>query len=324
MPIREELAAVLSEVGESRTEPLADHPLALRITTHWREAVNAVVSDPGYKVEGSPGKGNWAETVWLSVFDRTITETAQRGFYVVYLVARDGSHAYLSLNQGTTEILERVGGRRYRGVLADTAARDAGLLEQEDTTGLLLGAIDLDGEGQLSRGYEAGNILAVEYRAEALHVESELETDLTRMLLLYQALVEARDQVQADEGSAEDPAGSSRGLEARRYRWHRRAERSPSLAREAKRLHGTRCQVPACGKELADVYGDLADGYIEAHHLTPFADLDGRPTELDPATDFAVVCPDCHRMIHRRREPYTLQELSAAIEATGSGRVAEA
>jgi 5-methylcytosine-specific restriction protein A len=80
-------------------------------------------------------------------------------------------------------------------------------------------------------------------------------------------------------------------------------------------MHGTRCQVRACGKELGTVFGELGNGYIEAHHLTPFAALEGRPTALNPETDFAVVCPDCHRMLHSRSEPYSLNEVSNAIEA---------
>ena len=98
MPIREELEAVMAGVETARTEPLVAHPLAGRITHDWRDAVAAAVDDQSYKVEGSPGKGNWAESVWLSVFDRTITETAQRGFYVVYLVAA-GRFAHILIAQ---------------------------------------------------------------------------------------------------------------------------------------------------------------------------------------------------------------------------------
>ncbi len=319
MAIRDELSGVLGAIAEAQKEPLAAHPLAHRITYDWREAVEHVVADPSYKVEGSPGKGNWAETVWLSVFDRIITDTARLGYYVVYLVARDGSRAYLSLNQATTEIYDQVGGQRYREVLEDTATRDVGLLAHEDTSGLELGPIDLGGTTMLTRGYEAGNIAGLEYRHGALPSEDQIEDDLTRMLLLYASLAEARDQVQADES---DAGGSSQppltGIEARSYRWHRRAERSRSLAAAAKRVHGNICQVPACGKDLNSIYGEvLAKSYIEAHHLTPFADLDGRPTQLDPAADFAVVCPDCHRMLHKRKDPYTLSELNTFIEQVG-------
>jgi hypothetical protein len=87
-------------------------------------------------VEESPGKGNWAETVWVSVLDRLVTETAQQGFYVVYLLRADGAGAYLSLNQGTTAILRQVGRGRYLNTLASTGARDAGLLSVDHVRAL--------------------------------------------------------------------------------------------------------------------------------------------------------------------------------------------
>lgn len=310
MPIREHLSTILSDVELARAEPLRGHPLAHRISHEWRGAVEAVVADSSYRITGSPGKGHWAHTVWLAVFDRMITETAQEGFYLVYLVSSDGSRIFLSLNQGTEEIYKRVGGRHYRQVLEDTATRDRGLLEGEETYGLLKGPLDLGAKSRLTQGYESGNIFAAEY-TDPLPSEDELEADLTRFLLLYAALLEARDQVQEDRNP--ELPGPDSELEATKYRWHKRAERSRSLVRKAKEFHGTRCQVPSCGKELSEIYGELAAGYIEAHHLTPFASLEGRPTDLDPKTDFAVVCPDCHRMIHRRSDPYSLEEISAQI-----------
>jgi 5-methylcytosine-specific restriction protein A len=277
-----------------------------------------MIADESYLVKGSAGNSQWADSVWLAVFDRTVTETAMRGFYPVYLVSREGDEVFLSLNQGTTEILERVGRPRYREVLEDTASRDVGLLANENLSGLITGPIDLEGQSDLARGYEAGNIVARRYVRGEVPGDQQLDADLTRMLLLYQSLVEGRGQVQDEDD--DDPLRPPRkpGLEARRYAWHRRAERSRSLAAAAKKAHGTTCQVKACGKNLVETYGDLAEGYIEAHHLTAFASLEGRPTELDPVEDFAVVCPDCHRMLHRSAEPLSLSELSATIEAQAS------
>jgi predicted HNH restriction endonuclease len=37
-----------------------------------------------------------------------------------------------------------------------------------------------------------------------------------------------------------------------------------------------------CGFNYSEHCGELGDGYIEARHLTPFADLSDRPTTLDP------------------------------------------
>jgi 5-methylcytosine-specific restriction protein A len=73
--------------------------LATFITHDLADEVRDLVDDDSYKVTGSPGRGNWAETPWVSVFDRLVTETAQRGFYVVYLFRGDGDAAYLSFNQ---------------------------------------------------------------------------------------------------------------------------------------------------------------------------------------------------------------------------------
>ena len=262
------------------------------------------MGDVTYKVEGSAGKGVWANVPWLCVFDRLITETATRGFYVVYLIRRDGAGAFLSLNQATTEIRDQLMGRRYLEVLRDTATRDVGLLAAEDTADLLVGPIDLAAATALAKGYEAGNIVATYYAATDLPSEAVLQVDLTRFLLLYTALIEGRATVGAEEPAA--PDAPQTGIEAKRYRWHLRAERSRSLSKRAKDAHGDRCQV--CDRRMADTYGEIANGYIEAHHLKPFAGLNGRPTDLDPARDFAVLCPNCHAMAHRG-PPYTVGEL---------------
>jgi 5-methylcytosine-specific restriction enzyme A len=247
----------------------------------------------------------------VAVFDRLITDTAQRGYYLVYLLRRDGDGLYLSLNQGTTAVHAEVGGRRYLGVLRDRAAMYAELLSSEGLNGLQLGPIDLGGGGTLTRGYEAGNVAAQYYDAKALPADAKLQADLRRFIALYRRLVDANDHLtDADMPTAQseqEADESVRALEAKRLRWHLRAERNPKLVAEAKRVHGSTCSV--CGFEFAARYGQIGEGYIEAHHLTPFSELDGRPTQLDARHDFAVVCANCHRMIHRKRPPYTLLEV---------------
>lgn len=144
----------------------------------------------------------------------------------------------------------------------------------------------------LANGYGAGNIIfGKRYVAGAVPPEGDLETDLTHLLLLYQALVEGWTTI---TGSVpQNPEGPASGVEATRMRWHQ-VERSRSSAKKAKQVHGDRCQ--ACEQRLADIYGeDIGVGYFKAHHLSPFASLDGQPTELDPAADFAVLCPKLSR-----------------------------
>jgi predicted HNH restriction endonuclease len=47
--------------------------------------------------------------------------------------------------------------------------------------------------------------------------------------------------------------------------------------------------------------------------VTPFAELEGRPTQLDPRMDFAVVCPNCRRMPHGETPPLLPDELRARL-----------
>ena len=49
--------------------------------------------------------------------------------------------------------------------------------------GLSTGPIELGGSTDLTRGYEAGNILGLRYEAGEVPDEGQLQTDLTRMLL---------------------------------------------------------------------------------------------------------------------------------------------
>ena len=64
-------------------------------------------------------------------------------------------------------------------------------------------------------------------------------------------------------------------------------------------------------------------GFIEAHHLTPFAELHGRPTQLDAATDFIVgasqTATGCSIAERRRCHPTSLSANSAHL-ATPSVR----
>jgi 5-methylcytosine-specific restriction protein A len=262
-------------------------------------------------VAGSPGKGNWAETPWVAVFDPLVTETAQRGYYIVYLFRGDGNKVCLSLNQGTTHVLENHGRAAYINVLRSQAQTYLALLPNGELDNLIAGPIDLGGGGTLTRGYEAGNVAAIDYEAGSIPDESQLAHDLSRFLDLYGVLVEARAEVDEDDDPAAVESAIAAGVEAARERWHKRTERNPRLIRDAKRHHGSTCMV--CGFNFEETYGEVGTGFIEAHHLTPFAELHGRPTRLDPTTDFAVVCSNCHRMLHRQSPPLSLAALTGLL-----------
>jgi 5-methylcytosine-specific restriction protein A len=58
-----------------------------------------------------------------------------------------------------------------------------------------------------------------------------------------------------------------------------------------------RLECEACGFEFQEVYGELGRGFAECHHILPLAEaVFVRATRL---SDLAIVCANCHRMLHR-------------------------
>lgn len=70
------------------------------------------------------------------------------------------------------------------------------------------------------------------------------------------------------------------------------------------------CEV--CGFDFVAVYGELGEGFIEAHHIKPHAERGKRKIRI---RDFALVCPNCHRMLHRDGN-LTVEELKSIIDAS--------
>jgi 5-methylcytosine-specific restriction protein A len=85
-------------------------------------------------------------------------------------------------------------------------------------------------------------------------------------------------------------------------RLHKLRERNPSAVRMKKRaiLEKTgalRCEV--CDFDFHKVYGAIGKAFAECHHILPLSQIKaGAHTKL---SDLAIVCANCHRMLHRAR-----------------------
>jgi hypothetical protein len=187
--VRLEFEEILRLYPRAQKEPLAGHPIARLLQRELPTLIPATVLTKHDKVEGSPGRGNWAETPWVAVFDQRITDSAEHGVYVVYLFDSSGRHLYLSLNQGTTAVREALG-REYRRALA-TRARTMLRIIGEGPAGFSDGPIDLQARGSLTRGYESGNVLSRRYVRSQVPADQELIRDLSALLATYRALVES-------------------------------------------------------------------------------------------------------------------------------------
>ena len=95
---------------------------------------------------------------------------------------------------------------------------------------------------------------------------------------------------------------------------HLRRERSAAIvkAKKAATLKATGklcCEV--CGFDFQETYGDIGEGFCEVHHLLPLSKSDGQTrTELK---DLAVVCSNCHRVIHRTDPMLSISKLAKQL-----------
>lgn len=103
------------------------------------------------------------------------------------------------------------------------------------------------------------------------------------------------------------PEGAVRTLTVNAY------ERDPRARRACVEHFGDACHV--CGFSFAKKYGDLFAGFIHVHHLRPLSEL-GEAYLVDPIRDLRPVCPNCHAALHRRRVPYSIDELKGIIAAS--------
>jgi HNH endonuclease len=122
----------------------------------------------------------------------------------------------------------------------------------------------------------------------------------------------------ADRVPEEDYAGGGETEfpEGRKYQvMHFARERNQKLVGKAKARFRTRhgrlfCE--ACKFDFEEVYGSVGTDFIEVHHKKPVSELKpGARTTLD---ELALVCSNCHRMLHRRRPWMTIAALRKMLK----------
>jgi 5-methylcytosine-specific restriction enzyme A len=85
-----------------------------------------------------------------------------------------------------------------------------------------------------------------------------------------------------------------------------RFERDPGARRKCIAHYGAQCSV--CEFDFHDAYGEIGRGFVHVHHVVPISLIQGEYV-VDPIADLRPVCPNCHAMLHKRRPPYSIEEL---------------
>lgn len=297
MTLREGLFRVLNEyIPTASRENIAQNPLAEFLRNDLPVTIFKILGEDGRLMcKGSAGQGNWARGPWAAIFDKLITTTAQSGYYPVYLFREDMAGVYLSLNQGMTEVKNTYKSDAKTALISRASNYRAML----GTKPGFLQEIDLSPSSPSNDTafYEAGSIYAKFYSKDKIPSEDQLIVDLHAIMELYEQLKFTNDGG-AKKPQLEDDAPPGLHFEdATRFRIHKEIDRNPALTKDVKKLHGYTCRV--CGMTFEERYGEIGQGFIEAHHLRSLASIKGEKVAYDPIKDFAVLCANCHRMVHR-------------------------
>ena len=90
---------------------------------------------------------------------------------------------------------------------------------------------------------------------------------------------------------------------------HLQRERNQTVVRNKKKLAASLdCEV--CAFSFGR-YGSAASDYCEVHHLLPLSGVEN--TTQTRMEDLAILCANCHRVIHLRNPPYTLNEVRSML-----------
>ena len=141
------------------------------------------------------------------------------------------------------------------------------------------------------------------------------------MVFLYNRVVQSQQNHSISEESLElgleeynsVTEGSQRQVVVNLY------ERDKSIRKKVFAMKHGRVSCEVCGFDFESAYGELGKGFIHVHHKIPLYTI--RESYCpDIKNDFALVCPNCHAMLHRnRKDTLTVEELREKIlEQKGS------
>lgn len=92
---------------------------------------------------------------------------------------------------------------------------------------------------------------------------------------------------------------------------HLRRERNAAIVKTKKaavlKATGKLC-CEVCGFDFKEFYGEPGEGFCEVHHLQPLSKADG--TVNTGLKDLAIICSNCHRIVHLSSPMPSIKELS--------------
>lgn len=317
--IRSFLTKVAQEYLSAAQQEFTSHPTANYLRAIAPKAFAEAVNAPARSlvVEGSAGQGQWTDVPWLAFLHEDETDSVRRGFYAIYLFSAIMDKVYLCFAQGVTDLENEFG--RDAAVVLEQRNERARLRVPDHKAWFQSDRPNLNNKRRRIQNYESSVAFSKTYDLSALPSEEELLSDLLRMLELYENFLFDGGVDFVEDTVVENISPDAVTiLDKKRRRMHSIVEGRANTDKVKKVLKYT-CM--GCGFNYTSKYGDLGKDFIEAHHLTPYSELKvGEKKVRNIKTDFAVLCANCHRMIHRTEAPHDLEAFKKLIKKEESNR----
>ncbi|MBK1811537.1 DUF3578 domain-containing protein [Clostridium sp. YIM B02505] len=318
----------------------SNNPIAKMIVRELPKLIlnRANINSSNYLVSGSAGKGQFAEIPWIAVLKKSITETATKGVYLVYLFTADMKGLYLSLNQGFTYFKNEIGSK---GAKTEIEKVSKYLLDICNTIpSNYRNSIDLKAVGPLGKGYMAGHIAGVYYDLNKIPDDNKLMDDLRNMMSVYEEIsgiignrsieefyryVRAfnqgklidensvnekindiiKDNNIADEDYDYDKKPKDKKNSIKDKNGTERYPRDAAVSARALKLAGYACEIDSM--HLTFTRKSSKKKYTEPHHLIPISAYNDFQYSLDVEENICSLCSNCHNCLHygidSEREP---------------------
>ena len=214
----QKLSTFLSTFGARRAETFGkktDLSSAMEDLQGWLESVPAVQKRSTIKVKMSVGQGAWTKTPWIALLDSRETRSTQSGTYVVFLIAENLSVTYLTLNQGMTELRNRLGQTGAVEEMLRVAEKTRLVIPELQGAGFDLdNQIDLHSDTGAAKNYEIGTIVHRALPSDELPDDAVVHRLLEELLASYDRIIENRTDETVASDSEEKSGAYPSALEA--------------------------------------------------------------------------------------------------------------
>lgn len=178
-----------------------EHPMHKLVVDEVPEVLESWTSNSTkYKFVGSDGQGNILRTPWFATLNLEVTDSATKGYYLVYLISADLKTLVLAIGFGAYQFEKQYGrGKKFFDALGTAVVNmkinSAHLVPKslkETKTRTNIGPVLLDESGDFHlRAYEKCSIYSLSYDINNLPTEAELKRDYLEYVNLYDSMSES-------------------------------------------------------------------------------------------------------------------------------------